>query len=393
MAEMTLEQRQQEAMRAVAPLAAQLHVQGIDLNAWASNFAINNTRANTAGAIQSSAANQFIREAVRQDPQLANRYVEVRTRGLSDADRQFVRDASANATGINKVNVCDQAIAATTGLRQMNATNEERGDAIGMIRAGMSWPATRTQIQQDRAEEQQQPQQAQAAPDVFAASRTRIDNEYAAMNRLNGAVQGEVRSVGRRVGRGLEATFGTLAATGTVFAVAGAGVVDTLTLGHYHMTGKALDKADTAGKAMFGDLSTAINAAHDAGNRWDAVFNQYVTAVSDYRRACDDHDLSGMSQASARIDNLKPQLRDAARTVGTTAAAGRAASGQVNGVIVSGSINLLANAAGVGMASAGGVTSLTGTQVAGEVGKSTAKSTVFTAIDAVRSGGQAATQM
>ena len=391
--QLSADQRRQEALNVVTPLAAQLHVQGLDLNNWVNNFVSRNTNLNTVGGIRSSAASQFIQQAVRENPSLANRYVEMRTQNLSAADRQFVQDATASATGVNKVAITDQAIQATAGMRQMNATPEERGDVLGMIRAGTPWAAARAQVMRDRAEEQ--PQQ-QAVPDVFATSLANMNAQYAAMMRLNAAVQGEIRSVGRRVDRPVEATFGTLAATGTVFAVAGAGLVDAATLGRYHMVSKALDKANTAASAMVGDLSTAINAAHNAGNNWDSVFLQYSNAVSAYRRAADDHDFNGMSQASARIDALKPQLRDAASRVATAAAAGRAASGQVNGVIVSGSIALLANAAGVGMAagSAGGLTqTLSGTQLFGEVGKSTAKSAVFTAMDAAKTGSQAAAGM
>lgn len=390
--QLTTDQRRQEALNVVTPLAGQLHVQGLDLNAWVNNFVNRNAGANTAGAIRSSAASQFIQQAVRENPALANRYVEMRTQNMAPADRQFVQDATANATGVNKVAITDQAIAAVNGMRQINATPEERGDVLGMVRAGTPWPSARAQVLRDRAEEQ--PQQ-QAAPDLFAAGVSRVNSEYAAMMRLNGAMQEEVRSVGRQISRPLEATFGTLAATGTVFGVAGGLVVDAVTLGRYHMTGKALDKANTAGAAMFGDPSTAINNAHEAGRQWDNVFLQYSDAVTAYRRAADNHDISGMNDASRRMDALKPQLRDAASRVASTAAAGRAASGQVNGVIVSGSIAVLANAAGVGMAAgSGGLTqALTGTQLAGEVGKSTAKSAVFTAMGVAKTSSNAAAGM
>ncbi len=391
--QLSADQKRQETLNVVQPLAAQLHVQGLDLNAWASSFVSRNTNANTVGAIRSNAASQFIQQAVRENPSLANRYVEMRTQNLAPADRQFVQDATANATGVNKVAVTDQAVLATAGMRQMNASPEERGDVLGMIRAGTPWAAARDQVLKDRAEEQ--PQQA-PAPDLFAAGVSRINAEYSAMMRLNSAVQGEVRSVGRPISRPLETAFGALAATGTVFAVAGGAVVDAATLGKFHMTGKALDKADTAGAAMFGDLSTAINNAHEAGRNWDAVFLQYTNAVSAYRTAADNHDIAGMNDASRRMDNIKPQLRDAASRVASTAAAGRRANGQVNGVIVSGTIAVLANAAGVGMAagSAGGLSqTLTGTQLAGEVGKSTAKSAVFTAMDAAKTGSTAAAQL
>lgn len=132
------EERMEIAKHAIAPLAAQLQGHGVDVNAFANQFADARYATSGKGNISSQATLRFVQTVLTSHPEMADEMIRARTRNMSPDDQKLVNAAveRSGTSGYKKYAYAESVIAQT---RQFS--KEERGDILGIVKAGESFPA------------------------------------------------------------------------------------------------------------------------------------------------------------------------------------------------------------------------------------------------------------
>ena len=290
------------ARSAIGQVAAALPGHGVDIDALARRFGARQYATASSGRVQSAARFQFVQRALRNNPALADQAVKLRTRHLPAQDREIVACAlsASRSSGVNKLALAERVLGKLQGL-----SREERGDVLGMMRAGEPFASAVRIEKQELAKIARSKSAKPAAPSMrnrIAASVANLKAADLAMDRVRDKVNQTFRSV-PSVTRGAELAVGAGAAVGTVGFMAWAGAKSYITESAEPMK-EAVREADKAAGYMAGDFSAQLERTRGKYVGFLRQHADFKKANRELRSALQAGDHRAVTEAAKKMEHV-----------------------------------------------------------------------------------------
>jgi hypothetical protein len=292
------------ARAAIAPLALQLPGHGIDVDAFAARFGAPKYGKLDAAHVAQQARYEFMREALANDPKLADRAIAVRLIGLGRAEHDIVGTACAGRAGMAKYARCESVLAR---LRSFSA--EDRADIAGMMKAGEGFEKALAREHAELSSIKKAPPESDSSFDAqVAAAVNGARAEAARWQKASDRMFDFYHSIGV-LDRKAEFAVGAMALKGTVGSV-GLGVLKSaLTLKKKPIAETAEDLA-RAGGYVKGRLTDEIARANALYMKFAAQHSDYVAANRRFQDAVKTRDYPTMIETTAQTKQLEAAMKE-----------------------------------------------------------------------------------
>lgn len=332
------------ARTAIEQIARELPGHDVDVNALASRFGGSQFAAMSSSAVQAQATFEFVQAALSRHPEKAGAMIDLRLRGSSADRRELVKlaVASSGAHGLSRYAAAENALRQTARL-----DGQETREVVAMMRTGTSLHAA---LETQRREV--------AAADMRLSPMVSVDRQRnaaiaAAQKQRDQAARllQEVNTQYRRVpvlNRIAEAGVGIGASTGAVGSITVDAIHSAVSRDSAYLE-RSVDKAETAGGYVFGELTAKIEEAAHAYGRFVTAYDEYVQVNSQYQEALRRQDSAAIVSTSQRMSALVPELRATAEALGAQAEVIGRESKEFNGTAVHTAIHMYVSALSLGI--------------------------------------------
>ncbi len=282
---------------------------GVDVDALARQFGAKRYGTASPGRVQSLARFRFMQQALRNNPALADKAVKLRTQHLPGSDREIVVRAlsASGGTGLKRLALAERVLGKLQGL-----SRDERGDVLGMMRAGEPFASAIKIEKKELAKIVQALKTRSATPPLrsrIEVSVAKIKAADVAMDRVRDKVNQAFRSV-PAVTRGAEFAVGVGATAGTVGSMAWAGAKSFITESAQPLE-EAVREADKAAGYMTGDVSAQLDRTREKYIGFLRQHAEYKNANRNMRHAVESGDHRGVTEAAGKMARLTKNIRAA----------------------------------------------------------------------------------
>lgn len=317
--------RSEAARAAIAPLAAAV---GEDAATFAQRYSGARYQHLSPSAVRSQATLEFTRDVLARRPDQADALIDVRLRGASSDARELVHAAVAESgsQGLRRYSAAETALAT---LRPFS--REERGDLVGMVRAGSTFSGAVAQENKELhrvAAEQGASLHAATPRDVRQAALEGLASERAGVTRLSAEMNAVMRQVGTP-SPALERFTGVVGATHLVGSRALLHPIETIELA-----------GDLGERMVEAPLSAASQRARDEHHAFVRLAGEYGSVADRLERCISEARVDEIAPLRGRLGTLRADLDAQAERVRARASQAGAATTQLDRHIVETAVDL-----------------------------------------------------
>ncbi len=294
------------AKRSMDEIAGSLPGHGVDVDALAAKYAAASYGRLTPAQLAATARQDLVRGALANRPDLAGRAIALRTAGVQAQDRELVGIVvqRSGTSGAQRLAACERVLQA---LRPFS--KEERGDILGLVKAGAGFDSAVDQERGDLKRIQREPSPT-ASPDLHAQAKATVAAAQAgasAWKKRAEAMNAAWRDV-RAPSRGAEIAVGVVQATGALGSLELGAVASPLARDAGPLRAAADEAARSIGYVN-GDLSARAAHVDSTYRRFGDEYAAYVQQNRDFQHAVLAGDPAAVNEASTNVRALESSMR------------------------------------------------------------------------------------